>query len=169
MLYFALGAKRKKDLAAIATCDTAYAAESREAALAKAEAAGAKYSRWICRGTGDIPNWPAACELAALLGVTPGEGQETTWLEVDSGPNVSPRYDVMIAPKVGDVVSYGFNGDYYPAGSITKVSDSKRRVEATGEDGRVRVFWRLRNTAVWKFDSTWSMCGGRHDERNPSF
>ena len=46
-------------------------------AVALATAAGHKWVRWICRGTGDLPTWKAACELAALLSVTPSMQDRT--------------------------------------------------------------------------------------------
>jgi len=83
----------------------------------------------------------------------------------DKGNHTSPRYDVIEAPTVGSEVSRGFNGDYYPAGTIVKVSKSLRRVETS--DGT--VFFRLHQTASWRAGGTWFMVAGTHDERNPSF
>lgn len=86
-------------------------------------------------------------------------------LPVDRGSHVSPRYDVIEAPLLGNLVSRGFNGDYYPAGSITKISASFRRIEtSTGV-----VFWRVRNTESWRADQTWGMVSGHRSEQNPSF
>lgn len=92
------------------------------------------------------------------------EATGTLYVGVDSGPNVSPRYDVVEAPVVGAEVSRGFNGDYYPEGTITKVSKSLRRVEtSTGA-----VFFRRKQSATWS-DGTFSMVRGHINERNPSF
>jgi len=85
---------------------------------------------------------------------------------VDNGPYVSPRFDVVRAPQVGDKVSYAFNGDSYPDGTVTKVSTSLRRVEtSTGS-----VYYRRKSTASWKKQGgTWSLIHGWHNDRNPHF
>lgn len=84
---------------------------------------------------------------------------------VDKGDHTFPRFDVIAAPKVGDEVSRAFNGDYYPAGKIVKVSESLRRVVTdTGV-----VFYRQGQTAAWLNNRTWFMSPGHRDERNPSF
>jgi hypothetical protein len=87
----------------------------------------------------------------------------------DRGPYVWPRYTVLTPPQVGDKVSSGFNGDYYPEGTVVKVSKgpSFRRVEtSTG-----RIFWRTRNGkgAGWLAHKTWGLVPGHIDRRNPSF
>lgn len=107
-------------------------------------------------------NWrtfEAAQEVAALLG--PG------FIATDAGSHVSPRYDVQQLPKIGDVVSYGFNGDYYPCGTVTKISAGPnfRRIQTS--DGK--VFYRVKQTGCWKNAGTWSLVSGYHNERNPSF
>lgn len=84
---------------------------------------------------------------------------------VDQGDCTWPRYDVIEAPKVGDPVSRAFNGDYYPAGTITKVSPTLKRVEtSTGV-----LFFRVRETASWRSAGTWWMYRGHRSELNPSF
>lgn len=87
-----------------------------------------------------------------------------TFLAVDSGPNVSPRFDVIEAPVLGAEVSMSFNGDSYPVGTITKISASFRRVETS--DGK--VFFRRRRTAMWS-EGTFVLIPGVHNDRNPSF
>lgn len=84
---------------------------------------------------------------------------------VDQGKHHYPRYDVVRAPKVGDEVSYAFNGDYYPCGKVTKVSASLRRVEKS--EGR--IFWRRKETGSWINSGTWSLIQGHVDRRNPHF
>lgn len=87
------------------------------------------------------------------------------FIAVDKGEFTGPRYDVIRVPAIGDEVSKGFNGDYYPEGKITTISTSLRRVEtSTG-----CVFWRVRESACWRSNQTWSMVGGHINERNPSF
>lgn len=105
-------------------------------------------------------------ERAAQVAQELTEATGTLYIGIDQGSNVSPRYDVIEAPAVGHEVSRGFNGDYYPAGTITKVSDSLRRVET---DQGV-VFYRRRNSGTWlQTGGTFAMVRGHRDERNPSF
>lgn len=56
------------------------------------------------------------------------------YLACDKGPYVSPRYDVIEAPAVGDEVSWGFNGDAYPLGKIKSISDGHRRIVVKSHD-----------------------------------
>lgn len=91
------------------------------------------------------------------------------YVAADSGAHVSPRYDVIKAPKVGDEVSYAFNGDSYPCGKITKISDSLRRVVAEEENGAKHVFYRRRNSGAWIKDQTWHLTPGHVYTQNPSF
>lgn len=44
------------------------------------------------------------------------------WIAYDDGEWTSHRFGIMEPPKVGDEVSYGFNGDYYPCGTIAKIT-----------------------------------------------
>ena len=89
----------------------------------------------------------------------------TLFVAVDSGPCVSPRYDVVQAPKVGDKVSYGFNGDYYPDGEIVKVSPTLQVTTSTGN-----VYRRRKQTGSWQqTGGTWSLVQGHINERNPHF
>jgi len=97
--------------------------------------------------------------------------ERTVYIPTDAGAHVSPRYDVEALPKVGDDVSYGFNGDSYPCGKITSISKGPdyRRIVAKNDAGTECVFWRLRKTGSWKYQQTWSLMKGVHNERNPSF
>lgn len=122
-------------------------------------------------------------QAATLASACNGDLRDSSWSSpnqyvwVDQGNHHYPRYDVVRAPQVGDEVSYGFNGDYYPCGKVTRVSDFKalgngvscRRVEAQEENGSVHVFWRAGNTSSWKKDRTWSLVRGHRNERNPCF
>jgi hypothetical protein len=88
------------------------------------------------------------------------------WLAVDHGPHRGPRYDVTRCPKVGDEVSYGFNGDYYPDGAINTVSKTGFKVVTTTGS----VYRRKKKSAGWmKEGGTWSLVLGIHKEKNPSF
>lgn len=85
-------------------------------------------------------------------------------IAIDKGNFVSPRYDIIKAPQVGDVVSMGFNGDYYPVGKIESISDTMRVIVAGG-----KMFYRQRQTGTWLHSKTFALIPGIHDERNPSF
>lgn len=99
--------------------------------------------------------------IARYLTAMTGE----VWLPVDNSEAVSPRYDVMRAPKVGDKISYGFNGDYYPDGEIVKISPKWMVTSSTGSTYRRRG-----NSAHWaKPGGTWGMVHGHVDRRNPHF
>jgi len=86
-------------------------------------------------------------------------------LPVDSGSGVWPRFDVIEAPAVGDKVSYAFNGDYYPCGTIKSISASFRLITTT--EGQ--KFYRRRESACWTYNGVWSLVDGHHSELNPSF
>lgn len=90
---------------------------------------------------------------------------ERLHMAIDNGNYCSPRYDVVEAPLVGDMVSYAFNGDYYPDSEIVKISKSYRRIETASGN----VYWRYKETGSWKLQGTWIMVKGTHDERNPCF
>jgi hypothetical protein len=117
-------------------------------------------------------NWQTfehAQEVAAAL----GEGYVAT----DSGPNVSPRYDVIDLPKVGADVSYAFNGDYYPCGKVKSISAGpgfRRIVAGPDFSGKDREFWRrchdgLPTGGAWISERTWSLVPGHISKTNPEF
>lgn len=86
---------------------------------------------------------------------------------IDNGPCVSPRFDIMEAPAVGDEVSYAFNGDYYPDGVITSVTKGSLKVVRTSTGS---TYYRRRNTGNWKkAGGTWSLVPGHRTDKNPSF
>jgi len=87
------------------------------------------------------------------------------YIATDAGRSCSPRYDVISRPQVGDEVSYAFNGDYYPDGTITKISPTLKKI--TTDTGS--TFYRVRQTGSWKKNGTWSLVHGHIDKRNPSF
>lgn len=106
-------------------------------------------------------------EEAELLAYAATRDTGDTFLPVDQGSGHYPRYDVIRAPKVGSPVSYGFNGDFYPDGYITKVggTNCSRVYTDTGS-----VYNRYRKSGAWiKRGGTWSMVQGHRDERNPHF
>ena len=81
----------------------------------------------------------------------------------DTGPHCSPRFDIVEKPKVGDKISYAFNGDYHPCGEIAKISKTMKKITSTEGD----VFYRRRATGCWLKNKYWAMIDGHHDVRNP--
>ena len=86
-------------------------------------------------------------------------------LPLDYGSHVFPRFDVLEAPAIGDEVSQTFNGDYYPVGTIVKISDSFR-VITTSEGKR---FYRDKLSGRWLSHGTWALVPGHIEELNPHF
>lgn len=108
---------------------------------------------WINRH--DFDTYEAAVVIAGLAG--------DKYIAIDNGEYVSPRYDVIEAPQVGDLVSYAFNGDSYPDGTITSISKSLKII--TTSSGR--RYYRRKLTGTWKYSKTWSLVHGHHHKRNP--
>lgn len=122
--------------------------------------------QWLTRewsGARDCEDIQEATALALAANELTEPGR---YIPIDRGRNVSPRYDVMMAPMVGEEVSKGFNGDYYPCGTIVAISPTMKKI--TTSDGT--VFYRKReNSPRWSCDGTFCLVRGRIDERNPSF
>jgi len=114
---------------------------------------------WMTRH--DIKSMDDAGKLAQSATEATGK----LYLPVDAGSGVWPRFDVIEAPAVGDEVSYAFNGDYYPCGTIKSISASFRLITTT--EGQ--KFYRRRESACWKYNGVWSLVDGHHSELNPSF
>jgi hypothetical protein len=86
-------------------------------------------------------------------------------IAADAGGNVWPRYSVIEAPKVGNKVSYAFNGDYYPDGEIVRISDTMK-VITTSTGNR---YYRRGLSAQWiQTGGTWILVQGHRSELNPS-
>ncbi|MBT9138102.1 MAG: hypothetical protein DDT31_00649 [Syntrophomonadaceae bacterium] len=116
-----------------------------------------KGSQWQSRR--DWQDYATVERFAQYLTAATGK----TYLPADYTENVSPRYDIIEAPKVGDLVSYGFNGDYYPCGAITKITKGWRVTTSGG-----KKFNRFKQTGNWlAIGGTWSMVSGHINERNP--
>lgn len=112
-------------------------------------------SRW------DWKDMDTVESLARYLTAMTGE----IYLAADRGPAVAPRYDVIHAPKIGDPISYGFNGDYYPCGTVVKITKGWRITSSTG-----KVFNRRKESGGWTMvGGTWGMVAGHVEERNPHF
>lgn len=109
----------------------------------------------------DIKSFSQAIQMAEEF----TNEESVKYIPIDRGSNVSPRFDVIEAPRIGDPVSYGFNGDYYPDGHIEKISSSMKVITTTSG----RKYYRRKQTASWKYNQTWTLVAGHHDERNPSF
>lgn len=119
---------------------------------------GAKQAR-------QLDSFAEATEFANALTEIMGE----RFIPVDDGEWTSHRFGVITPPKIGDDVSYSFNGDSYPCGKITKITPTLR-VTATDADGFETVFFRRKESGSWrKKGGTWSMIKGIHNERNPHF
>jgi hypothetical protein len=113
-------------------------------------------SRW------DWPDLATVLSLAKYLTAMTGN----TWLGIDNSASTSPRYDLMLAPKVGDPVSYGFNGDYTPDGHIVRITPGHKTITtSTGKTYRRRG---LRSSWLQP-GGTWGMVKGHVSERNPHF
>lgn len=163
MLYFKINAAG--DVTAIADQVPTEARQKQEWAI---KWTGEHYDRaeknpnggWLCRT--DLQFWLDTEELAEKCTKFAGE----KYLATDAGEYVSPRFDVIKAPKVGDDVSKAFNGDYYPMGKIVKVSDDFKRVTVDGERGK-HVFYRRKDSGTWLLNRTWRLVSGVHNEWNP--
>jgi hypothetical protein len=123
------------------------------------KADGSYGAGWLNRN--DMPDFAFAEKIAASA----SKLMNKLYIATDSGPNVSPRYDVIEAPAVGDEVSYAFNGDAYPCGKIVKISESLRVIEVSEFK---KKFYRRGQSGCWKKDG-WSLIPGVVNERNPSF
>lgn len=75
------------------------------------------------------------------------------------------KFGIVEVPKVGDEVSYAFNGDYYPCGVIERITDKLTVITSTGDR-----FRRVKNTAGWKKEGgTWWLVNGHVDRRSEEF
>lgn len=111
----------------------------------------------------DWRDYETACDRASAACKLSGE----LYLPCDRGEWVSPRYDVVKAPKVGDKVSYAFNGDYYPCGEVVAVTAGTARIVKTSTG---KTFYRRKLTSAWIMQGgTWSLIPGWKSELNPSF
>lgn len=109
----------------------------------------------------NLPSFAVAESVARQISERTGR----EYIAADNGQYTSHRYSVGAVPRVGDPVSKGFNGDYYPVGFVASVSAS-RKVITTTTGYR---FYRHRRTAAWRLHQCWWLIAGHRDERNPSF
>jgi len=104
-------------------------------------------------------------EEAANIAKIASAAGDTTYIAVDEGDCVYPRFDVVEVPKVGAEVSMAFNGDYYPRGTVTKVS-ADHRIVTTSDGAR---FFRRRKTGAWRHKQMWYLVAGHIRRWNPEF
>lgn len=109
-------------------------------------------------------DWTSFEEVQRIAAYVTAVSRED-YVGIDEGDCCSPRYDVVRAPRVGDLVSYGFNGDSYPDGEIVSVSKTMQVITSTGKRYRRRG-----KTGTWlRTGGTWSLIHGHISERNPHF
>lgn len=126
--------------------------------MARDTEGGVSANGWI--NANDIGSLAYAKTLAILL----TENTSKEYLATNDGLGRG-GFDVIEAPEVGDPVSKGFNGDYYPQGVITKITPTWQITTSTGAK-----FRRVGESGSWMMTGgTWRMVKGHHDERNPHF
>jgi hypothetical protein len=116
-------------------------------------------TNYVCRN--DIKTFVDAQLLAQDATALTGD----LHIALDRGNHHYPRFDVIRAPKVGDAVSYGFNGDYYPCGTVTNISKTLKVIRTSTND----TFYRRGLTGTWLRSGTWALVQGTIDKRNPHF
>lgn len=111
-----------------------------------------------CIGGRDLTDWDAAQALASAAG--------PAYMAVDSGPSISPRYSIIRTPKIGDAVSYAYNGDSYPCGHIVAITGSCRVITTT-DAGKSTKFYRRGQSGVWlKAGGTFCLVDGHDTSTN---
>ena len=114
---------------------------------------------WKC--SWDIKDFAMAESLAEQATEMFGE----KFVGADRGAHVAPRYEFTRVPKVGDKVSYSFNGDTYPDGEIVTITNKYQVTTSTGHKYRRKGL-----TAAWlRTGGTWCLVEGHHYEQNPHF
>lgn len=123
---------------------------------------------WIARH--EIRSFEQAQQIAeqatALHAAMLPAAQRETFVAIDNGASRWPRFDVQALPKVGDKVSYAFNGDYYPDGEVTKISGKNYRVITTSSGRR---YFRSRLSGSWLQGRMWYLVPGHIQRWNPEF
>jgi hypothetical protein len=117
----------------------------------------------ICRH--DLCSFADAEALAEQ--VNQGANDGVTYLATDAGNGVSPRFDVIEAPRVGAKVSKAIGADYYPDGEIVKVSSGIKMVVTTSTGSK---YYRRKKTGSWVLKGgSFRLVSGHHSELDPSF
>lgn len=83
----------------------------------------------------------------------------------DYGRDCFPRFDIVRKPRVGDKVSYCFNGDSRPDGEIKSISKTMKLITTTTGS----KYYRRGQSATWKRHGTWSLSFGHHHTTNKEF
>jgi hypothetical protein len=119
----------------------------------------------LCKELGvsgwDIKSFKHADQIAKKATKEKGE----PFIATDEGSHTSPRYNVMKMYKVGDKISYGFNGDTYPDGYVARISKNLKVITSTTGS----KYYRLRKSGSWRKEGTWFIGPGHVFEQNPSF
>lgn len=106
-------------------------------------------------------------ETATALVEVLNEHQPGQWFAYKSDYAIDP-WVARKLPQIGDAVSRGFNGDYYPCGTIRSVSpNGKKIVTTTGH----QFFRHVKNAPnSWKLrGSCFHLVNGTIDRTNPEF
>jgi hypothetical protein len=120
---------------------------------------GGRENGWL--SVRDAESYGEACTWARYMTAMSGK----TYLGYDQGSHHTPRFGVFETPKVGDPVSYSFNGDTYPCGVITKITPQWHITTSEG-----KKFRRPGTKAGFRMEGgTWSMVSGHIYEQIPSF
>jgi hypothetical protein len=123
---------------------------------------------WINRN--DISEYPAApLMLAQQIADSASKLMGVPYLATDAGDSVSPRYDVIKAPQIGDQVSRAFNGDYYPCGAVVAIQKNYRRIVVDGSERGRLIFARRKESGCWLNKGMWSLLPGVIKKLNPEF
>lgn len=113
----------------------------------------------------DRNDWKGGIERPEMLAASATELLGELYIAIDKGRSISPRYDIIKAPAVGDKVSYAFNGDYYPDGEIVHISKTMKVIE-TDSGNR---YYRKKLSGSWVRNGTWTLVPGHIERRNPHF
>ncbi len=87
------------------------------------------------------------------------------YMVTDSGAGCSPRFDIIKKPRVGDEVSYAFNGDSRPDGEIAKISKTMKMITTTTGS----KYYRKQLTGRWVRGGCWTLVQGHVSKLNEAF
>lgn len=152
---------------ALEVIDTSFKFPGNDAPLARRPDDAGYHGRdtmWVMSaGWTDRNDWQTLAD-AERIAASATKATGKTWLACDKGDHVSPRYDVIEAPVVGQDVSWTFNGDAYPLGKISSVSADHKTVMVEVAPGKKRRF--ARRGAGWA-NGGWSLIPGTVNRQNP--
>lgn len=77
-------------------------------------------------------------------------------------------FELTKAPKIGDDVSSGFNGDADYIGKVTKIGKNYSNIYVTDDNGNESIFRKKKNISAWK-DGYRYLSIGINNSRNPHF